>query len=528
MRMRDEPNPRGAQARGTSSPPHDPGLETSPYLDALADYADREPGRYHVPGHKGGPGADPRLVEAIGERALRMDIPALTYGIDAGAAPTPFQRAQELAAEAWGARRTWFLINGATQGNHAACLALAHRRGQVIVQRNVHSSTVDGLILSGLRPQFVAPELDAELGIAHCLAPESLERALAETPDACGVLAVSPTYFGAVADVATLSRIAHDHEVPLVVDEAWGAHLRFHESLPQDALSAGADLVISSTHKMLGSLTQSAMLHLGGDPGGLDEQVIDRAVTVVESTSPSALLSGSLDATRRWAALHGRDLLDETLGALAELRAAVNDLPGLTVLDEGLQGRPGVYAWDPVRLAIDVRGTGTTGFELARMARELDDINLELAGESVLVAVFGMGEKATAQGRRLVAALARLLERLEPAGDRRARPFAPPPPWGPLELTPREAFLGAQEAVPVEAAAGRIAAESLAAYPPGIPNVLPGERLTAETLRYIQETLRHGGALRGAADRTLRTARVAVEARPAGAARGEGGRGEAR
>jgi len=525
MRMRDEPNPRGSRTRGASPPPPHAGQETSPYLDALAGYADREPGRYHVPGHKGGPGADPRLVEAIGERALRMDIPALTYGIDSGPAPTPFQRAQGLAAEAWGARRTWFLINGATQGNHAACLALAQRGERVIVQRNVHSSTIDGLILSGLRPRFVAPELDAELGIAHCLAPESLEQALAETPDACGVLTVSPTYFGAVADVAALCRIAHAHAAPLVVDEAWGAHLRFHESLPRDALSAGADLVISSTHKTLGSLTQSAMLHLGGDGGLLDEHVIDRAVTVVESTSPSALLSGSLDAARRWTVLHGRDLLDETLAALAELRAAVCELPGLAVLDERLEGRPGVYAWDPVRLAIDVRGTGTTGFELARVAREVDDVNLELAGETVLVAVFGMGEKATAQGRRLVDALARSLERLEPAGEERVRPFAPPPPWGPLEVTPREAFLGAQEAVPVEGAAGRIAAESLAAYPPGIPNVLPGERVTAETLHYIQETLRHGGTLRGAADRTLRTARVAVEARSADAGRGAGGGG---
>jgi lysine decarboxylase len=254
------------------------------------------------------------------------------------------------------------------------------------------------------------------------------------------------------------------------------------------------------------------MLHLGNDSGRLDEHLIDRAVTVVESTSPSALLSGSLDAARRSAALHGRELLDETLGGLAELRAAINELPGLDVLDERLVGRPGVHAWDPVRLAIDVRGTTASGYEVARVAREVDDVNLELAGENVLVAVFGMGEAASAQGGRLVEALAHALERLEPAAERRTRPLVPPPPWGPLELTPREAFLGAQEVVPVEAAAGRIAAESLAAYPPGIPNVLPGERLTAETLGYIQETLRHGGALRGAADRTLRTARVAVEA----------------
>src|SRR5205085_6132576 len=137
----------------------------------------------------------------------------------------PFQRAQELAAEAWGAKRTWFLINGASQGNHVTCMSLAQLGSEFVVQRNVHSSTIDGLVISGLRPTFVAPELDPELGIAHCLTPESLDGALTDTPDAAGAIVVSPTYFGAVADVASLSRVAHDHGVPLVVDEAWGAHL---------------------------------------------------------------------------------------------------------------------------------------------------------------------------------------------------------------------------------------------------------------------------------------------------------------
>src|SRR5438132_3940919 len=230
----------------------------TPYLDALRAYAERDPGRFHVPGHKGGDAADPTMREAFGARALRMDIPALTQGIDAGPAPTPFQQAQELAAEAWGARRTWFLINGASQGNHAACLTLAQGGERVVVQRNVHSSTVDGLVISGLRPTFVAPELDPELGIAHCLTAGALDRALAQTPGARGAMVVSPTYFGAVADVRALSEVAHGYGVPLVVDEAWGAHLAFHDELPEHALSAGADLVVSSTHKIIGSFTQSA------------------------------------------------------------------------------------------------------------------------------------------------------------------------------------------------------------------------------------------------------------------------------
>jgi arginine decarboxylase len=485
----------------------------APYLDALRAYADRDPGRFHVPGHKGGPGADPEFVAAVGQDALRLDIPALTYGIDAGPAPTAFQRAQEEAASAWGARRTWFLINGATQGNHAACIALAHHGARVVVQRNAHSSTVDGLVLSGLHPAFVAPELDPELGIAHCLTAEALDATLAETPGACGAIVVSPTYFGACADVRALSGVAHEHGVPLVVDEAWGAHLHFHESLPEDALSAGADLVISSTHKTVGSLTQSAMLHLGFGADLLDERIVDRSVTLVESTSPSALLSGSLDAARRNATSRGHELLEAAIAAMTDIRHSVRALPGLDVLDERLAGRRGVHAWDPLRLAIDVRGTGASGFELARLVRELDDINLELAGENVLVAVFGMTEPVAHEGRRLLGGLARALDELETSVESERRPLAPPPPWGPLEVTPREAFFGAQEIVPVESAVGRIAAESLAAYPPGVPNVLPGERLTAETLDYIQESLRHGGTLRGASDRTLRTARVAVEAR---------------
>jgi len=509
-----EVDSEGAKSRGFTPDSVMSGQRHAPYLEALSAYAARRPGRFHVPGHKGGAYADEGLVEALGTKALDLDIPALTPGIDVGPSPTPFQLSQELAAEAWGARRTWFLINGASQGNHAACLALAQSGDRVIVQRNAHSSTIDGLILSGLRPTFLAPELDPELGIAHCVTPESLEHAFAIAPQSAGAIVVSPTYFGAVADVRGLAQVAHRHRVPLVVDEAWGAHLTFHQDLPEDALSAGADLVISSTHKIVGSLTQSAMLHLGRESGELlDEHVVDRAVTVVESTSPSALLSGSLDAARRNAALHAHDLLDRAIAMLAQARAAVQQLPGLDVLDDRLVGRAGVSGYDPLRLAVDVRGTRASGYEIARAMREHDDINLELAGENVVVAVFGMGETLAGDAERLVDGLAHAVEDIGLVEDREQRRFAPLPPWGPLEMTPREAFLGAQEVVTLDSAAGRVAAESLAAYPPGVPNVLPGERLTGDTLAYIQEILEHGGTLRGASDRSLRTARVAVESR---------------
>lgn len=504
--------PIAPQSERDQAPPGGlPPQSQAPYLDALVRYAQREPGRFDVPGHKGGLGADPELLDAIGERALALDIPAMTHGIDIGELPTPFQQAQALAAQAWGAARSWFLLNGASQGNHVASIALAHLGGEVVVQRNAHSSTIDGLVLSGMRPTFVAPMLDPELQIAHCITPEALERAFASAPGAVGATVVSPTYFGAVADVRGLAEVAHAHDAVLVMDEAWGSHFAFHERLPQSALGAGADLVISSTHKILGSLTQSAMLHLGAGARGRLEEVVDRAVTLVESTSPSSLLSGSLDATRRNAAVHGHELLAETLDAMTDLRAQVNAIEGLAALDERVRQSPSVADYDPLRLAVDVRGTGATGYHIARIMREDHEVDLELAAENVVVAVFGMGEPAARTGARLIAALRDAARATAAHRPRLHELFAPPPPWGPLVLSPREAFLGPQEVVSAREAGGRIAAESLATYPPGIPNVLPGERLTDETLDYIGQTLEQGGSLRGASDRRLRTVRVVIE-----------------
>jgi arginine decarboxylase len=491
----------------------------APYLDAVVSYVARNPGRFHIPGHKG-TGADPALIEALGEAAILHDVPPSIEGIDVGPEPTPFQLAQGLAAEAWGAERSWFLVNGASGGNHAICMTLAHAtgelitgpadRGGVVVQRNVHSSIIDGLVLSGLRPTFVAPEIDRELGIAHCVTPEALDSVLEAEPDAVAAMLVSPTYFGAVARIAELAEVAHSHEVPLVVDEAWGSHLYFHPELPAGALRNGADMVLSSTHKIVGSLTQSAILHLG-DGDRVDEDVIDRSVTLVESTSPNALLTASLDAARRFAATQGERLLAETLPALAATQAQIREVPGLDVLDERLAGRSSVAAWDPLRLSIDVRGTGATGHRIAELMRATDDIILELFSENVIVAVSGIGETETASLERLVRGLRHAVEEIGPADVEKRRSFAEPPPWGPLELAPRDAFLGPQEVVPFDDAEGRIAAESLAAYPPGVPNVLPGERLTAPTLAYIADSLAHGGLVRGASDRTLKTIRVVSE-----------------
>src|ERR671914_530750 len=383
---------------------------TAPYLDAVVAYAFRGTGRFHVPGHKGGPGADPGLRKAIGIDALAADIPQDIHGIDLGPSPTAYERAERLAAQAYGAERTFFLTNGATQGNHTLCLALARLGTRIVAQRNSHSSVVDGLVLSGGLPSFVAPEGDEGLGITHCVTPAALEQALAAAPDANAAFIVSPTYFGMAADVAGCAEVAHRAGVPLVVDQAWGPHFGFHEALPPTALAQGADAMLSSTHKIAGSLTQSAMLHVG-DGGRVD------------------------------------------IGAA-----------GIALVDASLVGRMGVAGYDPLRIVLDVRGTGSTGYEIADALRRSYDVHVELPMQATVVFIVGLGESAAAL-RRLAGDVDEVVKRLSEPGA--TAPIVPPAASLGYEVvvSPRDAFLGNAEVVAVDTAVGRISCESIASYP---------------------------------------------------------------
>jgi arginine/lysine/ornithine decarboxylase len=482
----------------------------APYLEAVVAYAFRAPARYHVPGHKGGPGADPGLRKAIGVDALAADVPQDIHGIDLGASPTPYERAEGLAAEAFGADQSWFLTNGATQGNHALCLALAPLGTRVVAQRNSHTSIVDGLVLSGGIPSFVAPEYDTELGITHAVTPAALEAALAEAPDARAVFVVSPTYYGMAADVRALAEVAHAADVPLVVDQSWGPHFGFHEALPPTALSQGADAMLTSTHKIAGSLTQSAMLHVNA--GRVDVGAVARAVRLLRSTSPSSLLLASLDSARRQLVLHGEQLLHETLEAIAQARAKLETIPGIALVDDALVGRMGVAGYDPLRIVVDVRGTGRTGYEIADALRRSYDVHLELPTQATLVFIVGLAEP--------VAALRRLAGDIEETVKRIARPGTTAAIVGPttmlrneVAVPPREAFLGEAEQLPVDDAVGRISCEAIASYPPGVPALLPGERISAETVAYLRELAAGGARLHGASDPQFHTINVLREER---------------
>ena len=345
-------------------------------------------------------------MEAHGAAALALDIPALVPGIDVGPDPTPFAQAQSLAAEAWGAKRSWFLVNGASQGNHVAMLALAHGGSEVVVQRNAHSSTIDALILSGF-----ARRSWRRSSTPSCTWPTASRRrrstsALADAPAAVGALVVSPTYFGAVADVAGLAEVAHARGVPLVVDESWGAHLAFSDELPEHALALGADLVISSVHKHVGSLTQSAIVHVG--PRRPDRRARGGPLRDARRVDFAQLPAHRARSTRRAGtpSCGGGEQLAETLRALASAREQIRQIEGLDVLDERLAGAPGCTPTTRSGWSSTCAAPAPAATSWSRALLERDDVVLELAGENVAVAVFGMAEPAGPAVERLVAGAA--------------------------------------------------------------------------------------------------------------------------
>lgn len=486
---------------------------SAPYLDAIAAYGSRGPGRMHVPGHKGGSGADPGLRAAIGDRALLMDVPAGIYGVDLGVEVTPQLRAEALAAEAYGAEKSWFLTNGATQGNHALALALAGPGSTVVVQRNSHASVVDGLVLSGGRPAFVAPAYDDTLGIAHTVTPDALAGALALAPEAKTAFVVSPTYFGVTADIPALADVAHRAGCALVVDQSWGPHFGFHPDVPASALAQGADAVLTSTHKMAGSLTQSAILHVV-DGSRVDISAVDRSVRIVRSTSESSLLLSSLDAARRQLAVHGEALLDRTMRGRGELLARIDDSEGLRLLGPSLSGTPGVHELDPLKVVIDVRETGATGYAVAQAMGSWHDVHAELATDTTVLLVLGPAERPddlAMVGLALQRTASRVSEEarrgtVESEAPRIIEPLRAP--TSETVIPPRDAFLGPAEAVPLSDAVGRVSAESIAGYPPGIPALLPGERITPAVVEHFKALLEAGARLHGAHDPTLATITV--------------------
>lgn len=485
----------------------------APYATALALHAARDTLSLSVPGHGAtAQGISSGLAAYFGERLLALDVPPLIEGIDLGA-DAPKARALRLTAEAWGARRSWFLTNGSSQANRLAALAVRGLGPDLVAQRSAHSSLLDGVILAGLRPGWIAPSIDVERGIHHGVTADDVRAAIAAHPGRpAAVYIVSPSYFGAVADVAAIADAAHEAGAALIVDAAWGAHFGFHPELPDSPARLGADLVVTSTHKLAGSLTQSAVLHLG-DTVLADrlEPLVERAHAMTASTSESALLLASIDLARRELVDRG-DAIDASLRHALAAREAFRADARFPLVSDGFGAYPDIVASDPFRIAIDVTATGLDGHAVReRLARE-HGIQLEIATRTAVVAVVGVGKQPDlARVRLALHAIADAADAL-PAADVSLPALPSPPAPGAARLAPRDAFLAPAERVGWREAIGRVAADALSAYPPGIPSVLPGEVVTAEVLDFLRAVAASpAGHVRGAADPSVDTVRVVAD-----------------
>jgi arginine decarboxylase len=489
-----------------SAPPmrpaeHEMDHTRTPYLSALRAHLDTQPVRLNTPGHHGG-SSGPTLENLTGADLRAADIPGLIEGVDRGPSPTPYEEAERLAADAWGAKRSWFVLGGASNAIRTGLIAVRSTTGRILVQRNCHGSVIDGLVLAGFEVLFIDPELDDELGIAHCLTPERVRSALQADSAIGAVLVISPTYFGAVPDLRGISAACREHDAALLVDEAWGSHLAFGRRYPTDALSAGADLVVSSAHKTGGSLEQTALLHLGQSRTVRPDEV-ERAFRLLDSTSPSALLAASLDAARAWLATRGPEALELTLAARDGVDTRLRGIAGVEVLGQERVGAFGIAELDPLHLCLDVRGTGRSG-AWVKEKLERRGVFVELGEGAVVMAVIGAGEDHQA-----IEPLAAALQQLHAAPAAQPSPVGARPPRNPGEIVvPRAAFFSAHERVPLEQSKGRVSAETLSVYPPGIPGVVVGEPFDQDSLEVLSTALERGALVRGASDPSLRSVLV--------------------
>jgi arginine decarboxylase len=469
----------------------------SPLLSALRIWADRDDAPFHTPGHKKGEASSAAFQALIGHRALRADLPELPALDNLFAPQGVIQQAQELAAAAFGADRTWFLANGSTSGVIAAILATCHPGDTIVLPRNAHQSVISGVILAGANPVFVMPEYDVDGDLAHGVTAAAIAEALAQYPQTTAVLIVSPTYYGVCSDVKSIAAITNQCGIPLIVDEAHGAHFGFHPDLPMTALESGADVVIQSTHKTLSALTQAAMLHIQGDRVNADR--VTRALALVQSTSPNYLLLASLDAARQQMATVGAQLLTQTLIQVDRVIEGLQQLPGISILQ--LRAAPGFTALDRTRLTVNVSGLGITGFTADEILTAQFGVICELPSLRHLTFIFSIGTTEK-DADRLIAAISQLAKQTHPT---ESIPVGSYPAPAATMISPRDAFFAATRTLPIDEAINQISAELICPYPPGIPVLLPGEKITAAAIEYLQMVQRSGGLISGCADPELRT-----------------------
>jgi arginine decarboxylase len=467
----------------------------TPLFDAMVNLAESRKVSFHTPGHKSGKGISTRFRKFVGPRIFSIDLTTLDE-VDSLQNPTGvIKEAQELAAKAAGADRSYFLVNGTTVGNHAMVASTTGPGDKVLIARNCHRSVLTGLIMSGAQPIFFQPDFDRHLKLTLNVKFEAARDAIDANPGARALLITSPNYYGLCADIEKIIPYAHEKGLVVFVDEAHGPHLKFNSKLPKCALECGADLCVQSTHKIVGGMTQASMLHVKAGRINIDD--VTNTLKLLQTTSPSYILMASLDLARMQMATEGKKLLNRTIKLAEDARSKIQKINGIKCFGKELAKSVGMADMDVTKLTITVSDMGISGYHVSHLLNTRFDIQVEMADPFHVLVIVSIGDRQDDLDR-LVEALQQisaetgLQEALLPLDKVR-----PPMLQNRYAMTPRKAFYSDSELVSVNDSVGRVSTEIVTVYPPGIPLLVPGEEISQDAIDYLQNMAGLGAIIDG-------------------------------
>lgn len=474
--------------------------QLTPLFSAIQEYNRRRPAYFRIPGHRYENGIDPLFREAVGDGIFCFDLTETPLTDDLHNASGAIREAETLAADLWGADYTHFLVNGTTCGNQAAIITACGGGKKIAIPRNAHKSALMGLIIGGGQPVYIMPGLEPCWGLHGGITPKQVEEMFAANPDCRGVMVVSPTYFGIVSDIKGIAEVCHRHGAILIADEAHGAHCYFSDKLPAGGLQAGADIVVQSIHKVTGSFGQSSMIHVRSEL--VDRNHLEANLHLVQSTSPSYLLMTSLDMARHDMAMRGNKMIDTALELARDAREEINRLPGIACAGRETIGKAGIFNLDETRLTISAAEIGITGFDLQKILFNEYNIDMEQANyhDTLAIVTFANRREDLAQ---LVTALRSIAAKH--AGGIPLPPATGLPPCPEYVISPRDAYFAKKKRIAWKDCKGRISGEMIAPYPPGIPVIYNGERMSDEVWEFLTEYKAANGHLQGPSDPSLDT-----------------------